>query len=235
MASRLNPMITARFFLLFNGIFATAVSCHTQPAKPRYERVVLVHGILEDGKAFDPLKSRLERHGIQCLVPKLKPNDGRNGLESLAADLKTDIERKFGTEERFAVVAFSMGGLVSRHYLQALGGAERCDALITVSSPHHGTKAAHVFPGKGARQMQPGSDFLRQLEETESTLGEMPVVSYRTPMDLIILPTASSVWARAENRSYKVPLHPLMLHTKSVLDDIESHLIIPEKAEPFSG
>jgi triacylglycerol lipase len=222
--------MTARFFLLFNGIFATAVSCHMQPTKPRYDRVVLVHGILEDGKAFDSLKSRLETHGIKCLVPQLKPNDGRNGLETLAADLKTDIEKEFGPDERFAVVAFSMGGLVSRHYLQALGGAERCDAFITVSVPHHGTNMAYVFPGKGAQQMQPGSDFLRQLEETEGALGDMPVVSYRTPMDLIILPTASSVWDRAENRSYKVPLHPLMLHTKSVLDDIESRLTIPEPA-----
>lgn len=233
-------MITARFFLLFNGIFATAVSCHPQPAKPRYERVVMVHGILEDGKAFDPLKARLERHGIQCLVPKLKPNDARDGIENLAADLKADIEKEFGTDERFAVVAFSMGGLVSRHYLQALGGAERCDALITVSSPHHGTKVAYAYPGKGARQMQPGSDFLQHLHETENVLGDMPVVSYRTPMDLIILPTASSVWDRAENKSYNVPLHPLMLHTKSVLDDIESHLTIPEQGtldgvQAFSG
>jgi triacylglycerol lipase len=220
--------MTARFFLVFNGIFATAVSCHPQPAKPRYEKVVLVHGILEDGKAFDSLKSRLERHGIKCLVPQLKPNDGRSGLEKLAQDLKTDIDAEFGPDERFAVVGFSMGGLVSRHYLQKLGGAERCDAFVTVSTPHHGTTMAHVFPGKGARQMEPGSDFLRDLEETESTLGDMPVVSYRTPMDLIILPTASSVWDRAENKSYKVALHPLMLHTRSVLDDIEKQFTLPE-------
>lgn len=224
MAPRLTPM-TARFFLLFNGIFATAVSCSPQPAKPRYERVVLVHGILEDGKAFDSLKSRLENHGIKCLVPQLKPNDGRSGLDKLAADLKADIDAEFGPDERFAVVGFSMGGLVSRHYLQQLGGAERCDAFITISSPHHGTNMAHVFPGKGARQMQPGSDFLRSLEETEDTLGDMPVVSYRTPMDLIIVPANSSVWNRAENRSHNVVLHPLMLHTKSVLDDVEKRFI----------
>jgi triacylglycerol lipase len=89
---------------------------------------------------------------------------------------------------------------------------------------------AYVFPGKGARQMEPGSDFLRELEKTEGTLGDMPVVSYRTPMDLIILPTASSVWKRAENKSYKVALHPLMLHTPSVLDDIEKRLVVVSKA-----
>lgn len=221
-------MITARFFHLFTGVFATAVSCHQQPATPRYERVVMVHGIFEDGKAFDSLKRRLETRGIQCFVPQLKPADGRGGLDKLAEGLKADIDQEFGENEKFALVAFSMGGLVSRHYLQKLGGAERCETFITVSTPHHGTKAAYIYPTKGAFQMRPGSEFIRELEKTEDSLGEIPIVSYRTPMDLIILPTASSVWSRAENRSYRVPLHPLMLHTKSVLDDIEKRLILPE-------
>lgn len=218
--------MTARFFQLFTGVFATAVSCHPQPSQPRYEKVVLVHGILEDGTAFNSLRQRLETHGIQCHVPQLKPNDARDGIDQLAETLKDGIDAEFGPDARFAMVGFSMGGLVSRHYLQNLGGAERCDSFITVSSPHHGTKMAYTYPGKGARQMRPGSTFLRKLEETEHRLGDMPVVSYRTPMDLIILPTESSVWKRAENYSHPVILHPLMLHSKPVLDDIEKRLVI---------
>ncbi len=221
-------MITARFFHLFTGVFATAVSCHPQPQQPRYDKVVMVHGIFEDGKAFDSLKRRLENHGIQCFVPKLKPADGRGGLDKIAEGLKTDIDKEFGEEEKFALIAFSMGGLVSRYYLQKLGGAERCEEFITISTPHHGTKFAYVYPTKGVHQMRPGSDFLRDLEETEDTLGEIPVTSHRTPMDLIILPTTSSVWIRAENHSHNAVLHPLMLHTKSVLDDIEKRLTLPQ-------
>ena len=218
--------MTARFFQLFTGVFATAVSCHPQPCQPRYEKVVLVHGILEDGLAFNSLRSRLENHGIQCHVPKLEPNDARDGIDQLAESLKEGIDREFGPDERFAMVGFSMGGLVSRYYLQNLGGAERCDAFITVSSPHHGTNMAYAYPGKGARQMRPGSPFLKNLEETEHRLGDIPVVSHRTPMDLIILPTESSVWDRAENLSHPVILHPLMLYSKPVLDDIEKRMVI---------
>ncbi|MFM2199177.1 MAG: hypothetical protein RLZZ505_2609 [Verrucomicrobiota bacterium] len=218
--------MTARFFHLFTGVFATAVSCHPQPCQPRYEKVVLVHGILEDGLAFNSLRSRLENHGIQCHVPKLEPNDARDGIDQLAETLKEGIDKEFGPDERFAMVGFSMGGLVSRYYLQNLGGAERCEAFITVSSPHHGTKMAYAYPGKGARQMRPGSEFLKDLEASEDRLGDIPVVSYRTPMDLIILPTESSVWKRAENHSHPVILHPLMLHSKPVLDDIEKRMVI---------
>jgi triacylglycerol lipase len=221
-------MITARFFHLFTGIFATAVSCHPQPAKPRYDRVVMVHGIYEDGKAFDSLKKRLETNGVKCFVPRLKPSSGSPGLDNLAKDLKKDIDNEFGDTEPIVIVGFSMGGLVSRYYLQKLGGAERCQKFITISTPHNGTKVAYMLPTRGAMQMRPGSDFLRELEETENTLGDMPIVSYRTPMDLIILPTTSSVWDRAENKSYNVVLHPLMLHTNSVLTDIEKGLTISE-------
>jgi triacylglycerol lipase len=218
-------MITARFFQLFTGICATAVSCHPQPAKPKVERVVMVHGIFEDGKAFDSLKRRLEYHGIKCYVPKLTPADGRGGLENLAQGLQRDIDKEFGDEEPFGLIAFSMGGLVSRYYLQELGGAKRCETFMTISTPHHGTKVAHAYPTKGSQQMRPGSEFLQKLQASENTLGDIPIVSYRTPFDLIIIPTGSSVWDRAENRSYNITLHPLMLHTKSVLDDIEKRLI----------
>jgi triacylglycerol lipase len=88
---------------------------------------------------------------------------------------------------------------------------------------------AYAYPGKGARQMRPGSQFLKDLEATEDRLGDIPVVSYRTPMDLIILPTESSVWKRAENHSHRVILHPLMLYSKPVLDDIEKRMVIGKK------
>ncbi|MBC7981187.1 MAG: lipase [Armatimonadetes bacterium] len=217
--------MTARLLNIFIGIFSSTVSCHAHPVSPRYERAVLVHGIFENGTAFQALKTRLEALGIQCFVPQLKPCDGRAGLEKLAQNLRSDIEAEFGESAKFAVVAFSMGGLVSRYYLQHLGGAQRCETFITISSPHHGTNVARIYPTIGARQMRPGSPFLRSLEETEDSLGNIPIVSYRTPMDLMILPTASSIWQRAENRCYNVPLHPLMLHTKSVLDDIEQRFI----------
>ena len=194
------------------------------PAEPIL-RVVLVHGFLENGSNFRTLRRRLEKQGVECLIPKLRPNDGRGGLEGLAERLKVDIEAAFGTEQRITIIAFSMGGLVSRHYLQNLGGATRCDKLFTISSPHHGTQAAWIYPSKGAEQMRPDSTFLSELKSTESRLGDMPVVSYRTPLDLVILPPASSKWDRAENLEFPVVLHPLMLSSRAVLSDVERRIL----------
>ena len=205
----------------------TAQAPAAGPQRPR--QVVLVHGFAENGTAFAWMKRRLNKKGFDCIVPKLTPRDGRGGLANLARQLRADIDGRFGPDSRIAVVGFSMGGIVSRYYLQELGGAERCDAFFTISSPHQGTAAAWCYPTLGAMEMRPGSDFLRHLEETEQRLGGMPVVSYRTRFDLIILPPASSVWSRAENIEVPVLLHPLMLSCNRIITDIERRLLaLPE-------
>jgi triacylglycerol lipase len=210
---------------------AAACSFAAQPAfaapakPPAVQRVVLVHGFLETGTSFKVLKKRLEKRGVECFIPRLKPSDGRGGLEAIAAGLKEDIDARFGPQEPISIVAFSMGGLVSRHYLQNLGGAERCEHLITIASPHNGTEVAKLYPSLGAEQMRPHSEFLAQLHATQDRLGNMPLVSYRTPLDLVILPAKSSIWDRAENLSIPVLLHPLMLSSHCVLSDIERRLL----------
>ena len=188
-------------------------------------KVVLVHGFLDTGWVFRRMKLRLERQGAVCLVPRLRPNDGRGGLVALAENLKRDIDAAFGPSAKIRIVAFSMGGLVSRHYLQVLGGAGRCEKLFTLSSPHHGTATARLYPTKGARDMRPGSAFLRRLHATEETLREVQLVSYHTPMDLMILPATSSVWPRALNLDFPVLLHPLMLSDEDVLSDVERRVL----------
>ncbi len=211
----------------FAALVLAGPSCSASlPAPPpRDQRVVLVHGFMETGSTFKMLRERLEKRGVEVYVPRLIHNDARGGLENLAVHLKQDIDAKFGPTQPISIVAFSMGGLVSRHYLQNLGGAARCENLITISSPHHGTNAAWLYPTLGAEEMRPGSRFLADIHRTQDRLEKIPVTSYRTPMDLVILPPTSSVWDRAENLAYPVILHPLMLTSNRVLTDIERRLV----------
>ena len=183
-------------------------------------RVVLVHGIFQSGHRFIPMKKQLEKEGYDCLIPKLKPADARSGLETLAAQLQQEIEQKWGKNAEFHIVAHSMGGLVSRYYLQELGGHEYCQTLVTLATPHHGTKAAYFYPGKGAGQMRPQSPFLQQLDASSHRLNKIRLISYRTPLDLIILPSTSSHWDLADNRRVWAPAHPLVMHTPRVKREI---------------
>lgn len=192
------------------------------------KRAVLVHGFFQsEWRCYGFLKHDLEKRGVECLVPSLKPADARDGIPALAEQLKREIDTRFGTREPILLVGFSMGGLVSRHYLQELGGAKRCKALVTISSPHHGTHLASFYPGEGAEQMRIGSGWLARLAATEHRLGKMPVVSYRTPADLVILPSRSSEWSRAENVTIPCPLHPMMTWSPKLRRDLLSRLETP--------
>ncbi|GAA5481724.1 esterase/lipase family protein [Haloferula sargassicola] len=195
----------------------------------KVDRVVFVHGIWQnEATCFGRLRRTLEERGVECIAPSLSPADGREGLEPMAQQLKDAIDLRLPPKSRFAVIAFSMGGLIARTYLQDLGGAARCQALVTLATPHHGTRAAFFHYGKGAAEMRPGSVFLNELEAGQHRLGDMPLLSYRTPMDLIIVPSTSSVWDRAVNVEVPVAIHPAMTTSRRVIDDLLTRFDFPQ-------
>jgi triacylglycerol esterase/lipase EstA (alpha/beta hydrolase family) len=92
-----------------------------------------------------------------------------------------------------------MGGLVSRAYIHKLGGARRVAALVTLASPHHGTSLAAPPAGRNIRQMQLDNPWLTALNETESQVAPVPVISVYTAHDNLLSPQTSSVLQYAQN------------------------------------
>ena len=95
-------------------------------------------------------------------------------------------------EEKFDLVAFSMGGLVSRYYIQKLGGYKRVRRFVTISTPNHGSVLAWLRGEVGVKQMRPGSEMLRDLNGDMSKLVPLDYTSIYTPVDLTIIPAVSS-------------------------------------------
>ncbi|ESQ13916.1 MAG: alpha/beta fold hydrolase [Thiohalocapsa sp. PB-PSB1] len=188
-------------------------------------RVVMVHGILDTGRKFRHMQPFLEARGHQCLAPSLTPNDGRHGLEPLAMQLGQVVDAAWGADVRFALIGFSMGGLIARIYLQELGGHRRVNPFIALSAPMAGSLWSWVFWGQGARQMRPGSPLLQRLQRNASALDGMRLYSYWTPLDAVILPANSSVWSLAHNRRIWAACHPCMLWNKQVLHEVAAHLV----------
>ena len=140
----------------------------------------------------------------------LTPNLGQAGLEPLARQIATFADREF-RGRTFDLVGFSMGGLVSRYYLQRLGGVRRVEHFVTLSAPHHGTALAHFIPNPGCREMRPGSAFLRDLDRDAAQLERVKFTSLYTPLDLVILPSRSSAMPQARNVKLPIAAHPLMV------------------------
>ncbi|MFP2933125.1 esterase/lipase family protein, partial [Pyxidicoccus sp. 3LG] len=86
--------------------------------------VLLVHGIHDDASAFDVMRERLEGDGwphVRAL--SLTPNDGTGAIPVLARQVAREAEalRASTGARRVDVVAFSMGALVTRYWVQLLG------------------------------------------------------------------------------------------------------------------
>lgn len=161
----------------------------------------------------------LRDQGHICHIPDLIPANGAHGLIDLSLKLKSYIDAQVPMVS-FALVGFSMGSLVCRHYLQRGGGLERATHFFSISGPHHGTLNAHIWPGKAARDMRRNSLFLNDLKQDISRLCRIDLHTYRTPFDLLIIPACSSKLPGANNAIVYAPFHHLMLRQDRVIKDI---------------
>jgi triacylglycerol lipase len=186
--------------------------------------VVMVHGFANTGRLFRRMSEGLEARGHRCLAPTLHPRDGRLGIPDLSGKVAAFIEENVEPGEPIAMVGFSMGALVARHYLQALGGARRAMAFFSISGPHRGTSTAYLYPGEGTRQMRYGSAFLRGLEEGRPGLDGLSLHTYRTPLDLLVVPSTSCRISMAPELVVWCPLHSMMAGNPRVVEHIADEL-----------
>lgn len=141
----------------------------------RCERpVFFLPGTASGRRACELFEKRLGRDGFfgwQLGVGGLRDRLLCQSVEEMAEALKVEIDRLCAHYlwERFALVASGTAGLIARYYVKRLGGEQRCRALITLATPHHGTP--HLWTNlplralsAQARQLTPMSPFIRRLK-----------------------------------------------------------------------
>jgi len=115
--------------------------------------------------------------------------------------------------DRVVIVAHSLGGLVARAYITRGAGRTRVAKLITLGSPHHGTKMAPLGIGRNALQMRYGNDWLAQLATQElAHPSGVPLTCLYTENDDLVCPSESGRLPGAKNISLRAvgpsPLAP---------------------------
>lgn len=126
---------------------------------------MLLHGFIDNRSVFVLLRRSLAQHGrqqIESLNYSPLTCDIRTAAELLGRHIEGICERT--GSERVDIVGHSLGGLIARYYVQRLGGDTRVRTLVTLGTPHSGTR---VVPLANAhpivRQMRPGSELLEEL------------------------------------------------------------------------
>jgi len=177
--------------------------------------ILLVHGIFDGGESFDKMAAYLRSRGDWAThAPDLEPNGGQMALDKLAEKIVAYDRRYLPQDRRFILVGFSMGGIVSRYYLQRLGGLERVKQFVSISTPHRGTLTAYLKHNPAVRQLRPNSEFLTDLNDEADRLQPVNHISLWTPFDLMILPATSSKIDYGRNIMIPAPVHYLMLRSK---------------------
>lgn len=153
--------------------------------------ILLVHGIVDNRSIFTVLRRGLRRRGFGTIA-SFNYHSLVDDIRMVAVRLGRAVEELCEETgyERIHVVGHSMGGLIARYYVQRLGGDERVHTLVTLGSPHSGTRPAKYLPHPLVRQLRPESDVIREL--TEPAPGcRTRFVSIWSDLDQLIIPKQS--------------------------------------------
>ncbi len=199
---------------------------------PTRNPILLVHGLTDTSHKMRKIASHLRGLGWKVYDINLTPNSGDAKLEVLAQQVADLVDRIFPPDQPIDLLGFSMGGLVSRYYIQRLGGIDRVQRFITISSPHNGTVAAYFTTRPGCIQMRPNHRFIEDLNGDIHRLDRISVTSIWTPFDLMILPPRSSQLGIGTDIRLPVLSHVQMVFDRRTLNAIDNALIQPIKGVP---
>jgi triacylglycerol lipase len=154
--------------------------------------ILLLHGLVDNRSIFTVLRRALRRRGfgrIWTMNYHVLTHDVRVAAQRLAATVEAICEQT--GYERIHVIGHSMGGIVARYYVQRMGGDARVHTLVTLGSPHAGTRAAHLLPRGVCRQLTPRSDVIADLARPADGC-RTRFVSFWSDLDGLISPKASA-------------------------------------------
>lgn len=188
---------------------------------------MLAHGIWDSSARFRNMRAALLERGLgPVFAMDFSPRDASIPFQEMGNQVQEAVERLLGESDagEVDIVAFSMGALAARYYIQRLGGSKVVRKFISISAPHHGSLLAWFSSKPGVKQIRPGSDFLQGLHRDPDPWKGVEGISFWTLLDLMILPCWSSYLQAVPNRVFLVPVHPWMLTTRRVIKAVITFL-----------
>jgi len=128
------------------------------PLAPTRYPVVLMHGFgtiagLFGAGVLHAHAMHLRGHGVAAFAPNVNPYDTVE-VRTRAWRQRIDHVLEETGADRVSLVGFSAGGLDARHLVGPLGYADRVGAVVTVSTPHHGTALCDFLLERPERQRE---------------------------------------------------------------------------------
>ncbi|MEU6761485.1 alpha/beta fold hydrolase [Streptomyces sp. NPDC046853] len=247
-ATALEVAILAGHLLLYpSGIvqerrIAAELPPSDAPRLPSESRppVVLLHGFIDNRSVFVLLRRSLAQHGgqhVESLNYSPLTCDIRTAAELLGRHIEEICERT--GHHQVDIVGHSLGGLIARYYAQRLGGDARVRTLVTLGTPHEGTRVVPLADAHPiVRQMRPGSDVIEELREPAPEC-RTRFVSFWSDLDQLMAPLETACVNHPDLIAQNVrvsgighlalPVHP------AVAAGIRQALDLPSPGAPATG
>lgn len=173
--------------------------------------VLLIHGFFCNRGLWNRWMERLAAMGTPVMAVDLEPAFGS------IDDYRSTIERAVSLLERATgnppvVVAHSMGGLALRRWwADSSANDTRLRHVITLGTPHSGTRLAALALSINGRQMRQDSPWLSALRALEPHDRAQRLTCFFSHTDNIVFPASTATMPGADNRHLPAIAHVAMV------------------------
>ena len=171
--------------------------------------VLLVHGLYHNASGWIFLRKRLEKAGFRK-IHTFVYSSWKTDIAFITNRLNTavlEVERQYPGRKPL-LVGHSLGGLIIRNWLAKEENQERILGLVTLGTPHRGSKMAALAFGKLGRSLLPANAFFDDLARTEKP-ASIPCVSLAAEADTMVLPQCCLV---PVTKGWELKLTPYATH-----------------------
>lgn len=165
--------------------------------------VLLITGVTIKREWLEPIAKRLRRDGFQTFIYE-PPGLLSGSLFQASADLDAVVDqvRAESGLDKIDILAECTGGLISRYYIQSLGGDRKVSRLVTFVSPENGIDKLPLVSWfvnwPALRDLTPGSAYLRAVQ-SKPLPANVPMTSIYSCTDEYIQPYRTSIVPGATN------------------------------------
>jgi pimeloyl-ACP methyl ester carboxylesterase len=193
----------------------------SRPSGNKRNPVILLHGFAMNHSQWLWLGRHLAARGVGPLYGTSYFSPQRVAVS--ARHLQKFVASVMAREgaEQVDIVAHSLGGVVARYYIEKMSGSEHVARLVTLGSPHRGTKLGRLGIVPVASELLAESELLLGLKPLDA----VKYTSIWSRADAVVVPAeSSSVVPDGTDCVFDDLGHLSMLLSKKVADSVVEHL-----------
>lgn len=180
--------------------------------------LLLIHGVVCNYNVWRPWLRTLQAAGFSPVrALSLEPLFADIDLHTTRVAQEVRALQREANGARVSIIAHSMGGLVARAALRLLG-PECVSRIVTIATPHHGTRVARWFAWwLPMRQMSPGSAWLHAINAAQEGHLAAPLTSIYSLEDNLVVPSRSARLEGAQAHELRGFGHLALLRSRGAI------------------